>query len=97
MADAVSTDTLLMPLLNSAYRGLRRELAEMGVSVLAERQDLALATDPTSGITPMEISDDSGPSFRPTAWRRTCSGSAPPARQPTYSRPWRNARAAAGC
>jgi hypothetical protein len=50
-----------MPPLNSAYRGLRRELAEIGVSVLAERQDLALATDPTNGITPMEISDVSSP------------------------------------
>ena len=39
-AGAVFTDTLLMPLLNSAYRGLQRELAENGVSVLAEQQDL---------------------------------------------------------
>ena len=60
-AGTVFTDTLLMPLLNSAYRGLQRELAENGVSVLAEQQDLALATDPTSGITPMEISDVSSP------------------------------------
>jgi hypothetical protein len=34
-AGAVFTDALLMPLLNSAYRGLQRELAESGVSVLA--------------------------------------------------------------
>jgi len=60
-AGVVFTDTLLMPLLNSAYRGLQRELAENGVSVLAEQQDIALATDPTSGITPMEISDVSSP------------------------------------
>ena len=60
-AGAVFTDTLLMPLLNSAYRGLQRELAENGVSVLAEQQDVALATDPTSGVTPIEISDVSSP------------------------------------
>jgi hypothetical protein len=29
-AGTVFTDSLLMPLLNSAYRGLRRELAENG-------------------------------------------------------------------
>jgi hypothetical protein len=60
-AGAVFTDTLLMPLLNSAYRGLQRELAENGVSVLVEQQDLNLAADPTSGLTPMEISDVSSP------------------------------------
>src|SRR5271154_3433178 len=60
-AAAVFTDTLLMPLLNSAYRGLQRELAENGVSVLVEQQDLNLATDPTSGVTPTEISDASSP------------------------------------
>ncbi len=60
-AGAVFTDTLLMPLLNSAYRGLQRQLAECGVSVLAEQQDLNLLQDPTSGVTPMEISDVSSP------------------------------------
>ena len=60
-AGVVFTDTLLMPLLNSAYRGLQRELAENGVSVLAEQQDIDLETDPTSGITPTEISDVSSP------------------------------------
>jgi hypothetical protein len=60
-AAVVFTDTLLMPFLNSAYRGLQRQLAENGVSVLAEQQDLALATDPVSGITPTEISDTSSP------------------------------------
>lgn len=60
-AASVFTDTLLMPFLNSAYRGLQRELAENGVSVLAEQQDLELDTDPLSGITPIEISDTSSP------------------------------------
>lgn len=60
-AGAVFTDTLLMPLLNSAYRGLQRELAENGVSVLIEQQDLDLEPDPTSGITNTEISDASSP------------------------------------
>ena len=60
-AAAVFTDPLLMPFLNSAYRGLQRELAENGVSVLAEQQDLALSTDPVSGVTPAEISDVSSP------------------------------------
>ena len=46
-AGVVFTDTLLMPLLNSAYRGLQRELAENGVSVLAEQQDIEL--DQNSG------------------------------------------------
>jgi hypothetical protein len=60
-AGSVFTDTLLMPLLNPAYRGLQRELAENGVSVLAEQQDLNLTTDPTSGVTSTEISDVSSP------------------------------------
>ena len=60
-AGAVFTDALLMPLLNSAYRGLQRELAENGVSVLAEQQDLQLDPDPTNGVTPTEISDTSSP------------------------------------
>lgn len=60
-AGAVFTDMLLMPLLNSAYRGLQRELAEVGVSVLAEQQDLDLEPDPASGVTPTEISDSSSP------------------------------------
>jgi hypothetical protein len=60
-AGAVFTDTLLMPLLNSAYRGLQRELAEVGVSVLAEQQDLDLELDPVTGVTQTEISDTSSP------------------------------------
>jgi hypothetical protein len=57
----VFTDALLMPLVNSAYRGLQRELAENGVSVLSEQQDLDLETDPISGVTNTEISDVSSP------------------------------------
>jgi len=58
---AVFTDTMLLPLLNSAYRGLQRELAEAGVSVLAEQQDIELDQDPTTGITPTVLSDASSP------------------------------------
>jgi hypothetical protein len=58
---AVFTDTLLMPLLNSAYRGLQRELAENGVSVLMEQQDLELDQNVSSGVTNTEISDVSSP------------------------------------
>jgi hypothetical protein len=54
-----------MPFLNSAYRGLQRELAESGVSVLAEQQDLDLTTDSASGHTPTEISDTSSPKLPP--------------------------------
>lgn len=60
-AGAVFTDTLLMPLLNSAYRGLQRELAENGVSVMAEQQDVELDVNNTSGVTNTEISDVSAP------------------------------------
>lgn len=60
-AGTVFTDTLLMPLLNSAYRGLQRELAENGVSVLIEQQDIDLELDPTTGVTNVEISDASDP------------------------------------
>ena len=58
---AVFTDTLLMPLLNSAYRGLQRELAENGVSVLMEQQDIELDLNGTTGVTNTEISDGSSP------------------------------------
>jgi hypothetical protein len=58
---AVFTDTLLMPLLNSAYRGLQRELAENGVSVLMEQQDIELDQNVSSGVTNTEISDASSP------------------------------------
>jgi hypothetical protein len=60
-AASVFTDTLLLPLLNSAYRGLQRELAENGVSVMAEQQDIELDLDPETGITSTEISDVSSP------------------------------------
>jgi|HubBroStandDraft_1064217.scaffolds.fasta_scaffold03119_1 hypothetical protein len=60
-AGTVFTDTLLMPLLNSAYRGLQRELAENGVSVLIEQQDIDLELDTTTGATNTEISDASSP------------------------------------
>ena len=58
---AVFTDTLLMPLLNSAYRGLQRELAENGVSVLMEQQDIELDQNVSTGVTNTEISDASSP------------------------------------
>jgi hypothetical protein len=58
---AVFADTLLMPLLNSAYRGLQRELAENGVSVLIEQQDLELDQNVSTGVTNTEISDVSSP------------------------------------
>lgn len=60
-AAAVFTDTLLMPLLNSAYRGLQRELAESGVSVLVEQQDIGLDLNSSTGATNTEISDVSSP------------------------------------
>ncbi len=60
-AGVVFTDALLMPLLNSAYRGLQRELAESGVSVLAEQQDIDLELVTGTGVTPTEISDVSSP------------------------------------
>jgi hypothetical protein len=60
-AASVFTDALLMPLLNSAYRGLQRELAENGVSVLAEQQDISLAVNGSSGVTNTELSDVSSP------------------------------------
>jgi hypothetical protein len=58
---AVFTDTLLMPFLNSAYRGLQRELAENGVSVLAEQQDIDLELNSPGCVTNTEISDVSSP------------------------------------
>src|ERR1700720_791826 len=60
---AVFTDALLRPLLNSAYRGLQRELAENGVSVLMEQQDLELDQNASTGGTNTEISEVSSPRF----------------------------------
>jgi hypothetical protein len=50
-----------MPLLNSAYRGLQRELAENGVSVVVEQQDPELDLNFSTGATNLEISDVSSP------------------------------------
>jgi hypothetical protein len=50
-----------MPLLNSAYRGLQCELAENGVSVLMEQQDIGLDQNGSTGVTNAEISDVSSP------------------------------------
>jgi hypothetical protein len=60
-AGVVFTDTLLMPFLNSAYRGLQRELAENGVSVLTEQQDIDLEVNGSTGATNTEMSDVSSP------------------------------------
>jgi hypothetical protein len=58
---SVFTDTLLMPPLHSAYRGSQRELAENGVSVLREQQDIELDLVGTTGVTNTEIRDVSSP------------------------------------
>lgn len=58
-AGVVFTDAVLMPLLNSAYRALQRELAENGVSVLVNQADLPLPL--TAGVTPAAINDTSSP------------------------------------
>src|SRR5712692_7575517 len=59
----VFSDAVLMPMLNSAYRSLQRELAENGVTVLMAQIDLNLALDPVAGIAPNppEIFDVSAP------------------------------------
>jgi hypothetical protein len=59
----VFSDEVLMPLLNSAYRSLQRELAENGVTVLMAQIDLNLALDLVAGLAPNppEISDVSAP------------------------------------
>jgi hypothetical protein len=78
-AGVVFTDTLLLPLLNSAYRGLQRELSENGVSVLAEQQDIELDPNSGTGITNTEISDVSSPQLPTdclmphTLWERATS------------------------
>ncbi len=58
-AGSVFNDATLMPLLNSAYRALQRELAEAGVSVLVAQADLDLPL--TSGLTTTELTDTSNP------------------------------------
>jgi hypothetical protein len=60
-AGVVFTDALLMPLMNSAYRGLQRELAENGVSVLTEQQDIELDVNSGTGVTNTAMSDVSSP------------------------------------
>ncbi|MGH9703345.1 MAG: hypothetical protein ACRD4K_08210 [Candidatus Acidiferrales bacterium] len=62
-AGSVFTDSVLMPLLNSAYRSVQRALAECGVSVLVAQADIDLPLDPVSGIAPNppELSDVSTP------------------------------------
>lgn len=47
--------------MNSAYRGLQRELAENGVSLVVEQQDLELDLNSGTGPTNLEISDVSSP------------------------------------
>lgn len=56
-AGVVFTDALL----NSAYRELRRELAENGVSVLVEQQNIELDVNSATGVTNTELSDVSSP------------------------------------
>lgn len=58
-AGAVFNDGTLMPLLNSTYRALQRELAQAGVSVLVSQIDLDLPL--TSGLTTTELTDTSTP------------------------------------
>jgi hypothetical protein len=58
-ASSVFNDATLMPLLNSAYRALQRELAEAGVSVLVSQVDLDLPL--TNGLTTIELTDASAP------------------------------------
>jgi hypothetical protein len=59
----VFTDAVLVPLANSAYRSLQRDLAQNGVSVLVEQVDINLPLDPASGIAPNPpaLSDTSNP------------------------------------
>ena len=47
--------------MSSAYRGLQRELAENGVSLVVEQQDLELDLNFGTGATNLEISDVSSP------------------------------------
>ena len=62
-AGVVFNDTVLMPLLNSSYRALQRELAQNGITVLMSQMDINLPLDPASGIAPNPpiIADTSSP------------------------------------
>src|ERR1700734_1178209 len=96
-AGVVFTDTLLMPLLNSAYRGLQRELAENGVSVLVEQQDIELDQNSGTGVTNLEIRDVSSPQLPADClmphmlWERATANTL------TFSFRWRNSPTAAEC
>ena len=96
-AGVVFTDTLLMPLLNSAYRALQRELAENGVSVPAEQQDIELDLNGSTETTNTEINSVSSPQ-PPTdcliphmLWERATANTT------DVFVPWRNSPAAAAC
>lgn len=58
-AGSVFNDATLMPLLNSAYRALQRELAEAGVSILVSEVDIDLPL--TGGVTLTQLADTSDP------------------------------------
>jgi hypothetical protein len=98
-AGVVFTDALLMPLLNSAYRGLQRELAENGVSVLVEQQDIELDVNAATGVTSTELSDVSTPQLSSVCvmphvlWERVAANTG----DVFVPSPWRNSPVAAGC
>jgi hypothetical protein len=58
-AGVVFSDAVLMPMLNSAYRALQRDLAENGVTVLMSSIDIPLPL--TSGLTPTQLNDTTSP------------------------------------
>jgi hypothetical protein len=58
-AGVVFTDAVLMPMLNSAYRALQRDLAENGVTVLMSSIDIPLPL--TNGLTPTRLNDTTSP------------------------------------
>lgn len=58
-AGVVFTDAVLMPMLNSAYRALQRDLAENGVTVLMSSIDIPLPL--TNGLTPTQLNDTTSP------------------------------------
>jgi hypothetical protein len=58
-AGVVFSDAVLMPMLNSAYRALQRDLAENGVTVLMGSADIPLPI--TGGLTPTQLSDTTSP------------------------------------
>jgi hypothetical protein len=86
-----------MPLLNFAYRGLQRELAENGVSVLVEQQDIELEQNSSTGVTNIDISDVSIPQLPADClmphmlWERSTANTT------DVSCPWRNSPVAVEC